>query len=61
METPPGLPILFEEWEKTPLMVKAVVIALGEENRTLKRQVTALESQVKGLQAEVEKLKEQVK
>jgi len=60
METLPGLPIMFEEWEKTPLMVKAVVIALWEENQTLKRQVTVLESQVKGLQAEVEKLKERV-
>jgi len=60
MEAPPGLAISFEEWEKTPLMVKAVAIALWEENQALKRQVTTLERQIKSMQAEVEKLNERV-
>lgn len=60
METHPDLPISLEEWEKTSLMVKAVVIALWDENRALKQQVATLESQVKSMQAEIEKLKERV-
>lgn len=58
MEVPPGLPITPEEWEETPLVVKAVVITLVGENRELRRQVGELRSELKGLQEEVEKLKE---
>jgi len=60
METHPGLPISFEEREKTPIVVKAVLIALWEENQASKQQVPALESQIKSMQAEEEKLKKRV-
>ena len=49
MKVPPGLPISPEDWEKAPLMVKAVVLALAEERRLLKQQVGALATQVKSL------------
>jgi len=58
MEVPPGLPIRPEEWEETPLVVKAVVITLVGENRELHRQVAELGTGLKGMQEEVEKLKE---
>jgi hypothetical protein len=60
MKVPPGLPISPEDWETTPLMVKAVVLALAEERRLLKQQVGALAAQVKSLQVEVEQLQERV-
>jgi transposase len=60
MNLPPGLPIPQEEWERTPLSVQAVVIALWQENQLLKQQVASLQQQVSGLQAEVAKLREQV-
>lgn len=60
MRLPPGLPIPREDWEKTPLSVQVVVIALWQENQALKKQVAELQSQLVSLQAEVEKLREQV-
>jgi transposase len=60
MNLPPGLPIPEEDWDCTPLSVQAVVIALWQENQTLKQQVAALREQVTTLQAEVERLREQV-
>lgn len=60
MKVPPGLPILLEDWETTPLPVKAVVFAMAEERRLLRQQVEALTTQVNRLQGEVEKLQERV-
>jgi transposase len=60
MNLPPGLPIPQEDWERTPLSVQAVVIALWQENQLLKQQVASLQQQVTTLQAEVAKLREQV-
>ena len=60
MNLPPGLPIPQEDWERTPLSVQAVVIALWQENQLLKQQVVSLQQQVSALQAEVAKLREQV-
>ncbi len=59
MNLPPGLPISPEDWEKTPISVQSVVIALWQENQMLKRQVAELQKQVAVLQAEVDKLREQ--
>ncbi|MEW6206677.1 MAG: DUF6444 domain-containing protein, partial [Pseudomonadota bacterium] len=55
-----GLTIPQEDWDRTPLSVQAVVIALWQENRRLKQQVAGLQQQVSILQAEVEKLRERV-
>ncbi len=60
MNLPPGLPIPQEDWERTPLSVQAVVIALWQENQVLKQQVASLQQRVSTLQAEVEKLRERV-
>jgi hypothetical protein len=60
MKVPLGLPISPEDWEKTPLPIKALVLAMAEENRLLKQQVGTLTTQVKNLQAEVEKLQERL-
>lgn len=60
MKVPPGLPITPEDWETTPLPVKAVVLALEEERRLLKQQVEALTAQVNQLQTVVEQLLERV-
>jgi transposase len=60
MNLPPGLPIPQEDWDRTPLSVQAVVIALWQENQELKRQVAALQEQMAILQAEVEGLREQI-
>jgi len=60
MNLPPGLPIPQEDWERTPLSVQAVVVALWQENQVLKQQVASLQQQVSTLQAEVEKLRERV-
>jgi len=47
------IPIVEEEWNKTPLSVQAVVFALWEENQVLKQRMTRL-------QVEVDQLREQV-
>lgn len=47
------IPMVQEEWNKTPLSIQAVVLALWEENQILKQQMT-------GLEVEVVKLREQV-
>lgn len=60
MKAPPGWLISPEDWGKTPLSVKALVLALAEEHRLLKEQVGALTTQVQNLQAEVEKLQERL-
>jgi len=60
MNLPPGLPITLEDWENTPLSVRAVVIALWQENQGLKQHMVELQNRVASLQAEVEKLRERV-
>jgi transposase len=60
MKLPAGLPIPQEDWERTPLSVQAVVIALWQENQLLKQQVAGLQQQMNTLQGEVEKLRERV-
>jgi hypothetical protein len=60
MKVPPEWPISPEDWGKTPLPIKALVLASAEEHRLLKQQVGALTTQVKNLQAEVEKLQERL-
>lgn len=60
MNLPAGLPIPQADWNQTPLSVQAVVLALWQENQTLKQQVITLQNQVTTLQAEVAKLHEQV-
>ena len=57
---PPEMPVLAEDWEKTPATVQAEVILLGEENQALKAHMVQLQNQVEKLQTEVEKLREQV-
>jgi hypothetical protein len=39
MNLPAGLPIPQEDWDKTPLSVQAVVIALWQKNQMHKRQL----------------------
>jgi transposase len=53
MSLPPELPITEEDWNRTPLAVQAVVIALWQ-------QVQALQAQVAALQTEVAQLREQL-
>ena len=60
MNLPPGMPILAEDWEKTPATVQAVVILLWEENQALKAQMVQLQNQVEKLQTDVGKLLERV-
>jgi hypothetical protein len=56
----PGLSLPPVDWERTPLSVQVVLMALWHENQGFKQQVTALEEQMASLQAEVERLREQV-
>ena len=60
LNLPPGLSIPPEDWERTPVSVQVVLIALWHENQALKQQIAALQEQVAMLQAEVERLREQV-
>ena len=60
MNLPAGLPVPQEDWERTPLSVQAVVIALWHENHLRKQQVVSLQEAVNTLQGEVEKLRERV-
>jgi transposase len=60
LNLPPGLSIPPEDWDRTPVSVQVVLIALWQENQALKQQVAALQEQVAALQAEVERLHEQV-
>src|SRR5450759_842349 len=60
MNLPPEMPVLAEDWEKTPATVQAEVILLWEENQALKAQMVELQNQVEKLQTEVEKLRERV-
>jgi hypothetical protein len=60
MNLPSGLPIPQEDWDRTPVSVQVVVIALWEENQALKQQVAGLQEQVASLQAEVEGLRERI-
>ena len=60
LNLPPGLSLPPEDWDRTPLSVQVVVLALWHENQGFKPQVTALEEQMTTLQAEVERLREQV-
>ena len=60
MNLPAGLPVPQEDWERTPLSVQAVVIALWHESHLRKQQVASLQEAVNTLQGEVEKLHERV-
>src|SRR3989337_2985440 len=53
MNLPPELSIPAEDWERTPLSVQAVLLALWQENQTFKQQMAKL-------QVELEKLGERV-
>jgi hypothetical protein len=46
MQLPNGFPIAQADWDKTPLSVQAVVVALWQENQTLKHQLTRLQVEV---------------
>jgi hypothetical protein len=54
------VPITQEAWERTPLEVQAVIVALWSENQALKQQIVSLSEQLECLQAQVERLNEQV-
>ncbi|UCC88990.1 MAG: IS66 family transposase [Anaerolineales bacterium] len=60
LNLPPGLSVFPEDWDRTPVSVQVVIIALWQENQAFKPQVMALAEQVATLQAEVERLREQV-
>jgi transposase len=60
LNLPPGLSVPPEDWDRTPLSVQVVIIALWHEDQAFKQQVTTLEEQIASMQAEVERLHEQV-
>ena len=49
---PPEMPVLAEDWEKTPATVQAEVILLGEENQALKAQMVQMRNQIEKLGAQ---------
>ena len=46
------MPVLAEDWEKTPATVQAEVILLGEENQALKAQMVQMRNQIEKLGAQ---------
>ena len=46
MNLPPGLPIIAEDWEKTPASVQGVIVMFWEDNQKLKEQVEKLQERV---------------
>lgn len=55
MQLPNGFPIAQADWDKTPLSIQAVVVALWQENQTLKHQLTRLQVEVSKLGERVNK------
>lgn len=55
MNLPPDFPIILGEWDQTPLSIQVVMVALWQENQTLKHQMAHLQAEVSKLEERVNK------